>query len=93
MNHLELFSGTGSFGKVTQQYGYDVVSLDIDGRATITQDILKWDYKMYPKNYFTLITASPPCDDYSIMNNCRPEKKNKDLTYADSLVKKNIRNY
>ena len=90
MNHLELFSGTGSFGKVSKKIGYDIVSLDTDGRATITEDILKWDYKTYPQDYFRLITASPPCDDYSIMNNCRPEKKNKDLSHADDVVKKTL---
>ena len=57
MNHLELFSGTGSFGKVSKKIGYDVVSLDIDGRATITEDILKWNYKTYPQDYFRLISA------------------------------------
>lgn len=49
MNHLELFSGTGSFGKVSKKIGYNIVSLDVDGRATITEDILKWDYKNIPK--------------------------------------------
>ena len=30
MNHLELFSGTHSFGKVSSSLGYNVFSLDRD---------------------------------------------------------------
>ena len=68
MNVLELFAGTHSVGKCCEELGWNVVSLDIDGRATINEDILKWDYKVYPKDYFSLIWSSPPCDRYSILN-------------------------
>ena len=33
MNHLELFSGTHSFGKVSSELGYNVISLDRDLNA------------------------------------------------------------
>jgi len=68
MNVLELFAGTHSVGKCCEELGWNVVSLDIDGRATINEDILKWDYKVYPKDYFSMVWASPPCDRYSILN-------------------------
>lgn len=70
MNHLELFSGTHSFGKVTTEMGYNVVSLDRDlgntngeytSKKHFKEDILTWDYKQYPKKHFKLITASPVC--------------------------------
>jgi len=72
MNHLELFSGTHSFGKTSSKLGYNVVSLDRDLGAScpftdyisgthIQEDILNWDYKQYPVGYFKLITASPVC--------------------------------
>jgi len=89
MNVLELFSGTGSIGKVCEQLGWNVISLDIDERADIVCDILEWDYKVYPKNYFSLIWASPPCDEYSCMNYCRPEKT-PNLEIADKLVLKTL---
>ena len=72
MNHLELFSGTHSFGKSSHKLGYNVVSLDRDlgascpftdyvSKTHIQEDIMTWDYKIYPKGHFKLITASPVC--------------------------------
>lgn len=40
MKLLELFSGTGSVGKVAVDMGYEVVSLDLKN-ADINTDILK----------------------------------------------------
>ncbi len=64
-NCLELFSGTGSFGKVAKELGYNVLSLDLLLKADIQIDIMKWDYKKYDKNSFDIIWASPPCTEYS----------------------------
>ena len=86
---LELFSGTGSVGKVFKQFDWEVISLDIDERADIVCDILLWDYKKYPRDTFDIIWASPPCDEYSCMNYCRPEKI-PDLQSADKLVLKTL---
>jgi len=89
MNVLELFSGTGSVGKVCKKIGWNVISLDIDNRADIVCDILKWNYKIYPRDYFSMIWASPPCDEYSCMNRCRPQKI-LNIKYADKLVLKTL---
>ena len=78
MNHLELFSGTHSFGKVSTLRGNNVVSLDkyMDksssdsdyiSKTHICKDILTWDYKVYPTGYFSVIWASPPCVSFSTM--------------------------
>ena len=64
MKLLELFSGTGSVGKVAKEFGFDVVSLDLKN-ADINCNILEWDYKQYPVGYFGFIHASPPCTEYS----------------------------
>ena len=65
MKLLELFSGTGSVGKVAKSYGFEVVSLDLKN-ADINCDSLHWDYTVYEPCYFDFIHASPPCTEYSI---------------------------
>jgi hypothetical protein len=72
MNALDLFSGTGSWKKVMNQLNYNVVSVDItdyNGRFKLTHkvDILKWNYKQYPNNYFKVISAGCPCIWYSLL--------------------------
>ena len=65
---LDLFAGTHSFTKVAQDLGYEVISLDCDPKsgATITADILEFDYKIWPPGHFDFIWASPPCTTFSI---------------------------
>ena len=66
MKVLELFSGTGSVGKICRERGWEVVSLDLKG-ADINTDILTWDYTQYPVGNFDIIWASPPCDTFSAL--------------------------
>jgi hypothetical protein len=63
---VELFSGTGSVGKIARKMGWDVISVDADPShgATYTTDILKLDYKSMPVPDF--VWASPPCTTYSL---------------------------
>ena len=65
---LELFCGTKSVGKVFENAGYEVISLDFNPKfnATHTEDILTWNYKQYPSNYFNVIWASPDCTTWSL---------------------------
>jgi hypothetical protein len=64
MRVLELFSGTGSVGKICKERGWDVISLDLK-HADINEDILNWDYKVFEPGHFDMIWASPPCDTFS----------------------------
>lgn len=68
---LELFKGTGSFSKVFKEYGYTVISLDIEPKfnPTICCNLLDWDYKalnIIPD----VITASVPCNSFSCAGAC-----------------------
>tara|TARA_R110000824_G_scaffold61321_2_gene163159 strand:+ start:31 stop:729 length:699 start_codon:yes stop_codon:yes gene_type:complete len=68
MKVLELFSGTGSVGKICNEYNYDCVSVDITDKlhpVTHLVDILKWDYTIYEPGHFDMIWASPPCASFS----------------------------
>jgi len=65
MRVLELFSGTGSVGKVCEELGYETVSVDIEMPATHKVNIMEFDYKQYPQDHFDIVWASPPCQSYS----------------------------
>ena len=64
MRLLELFSGTKSVGKVAEQLGYEVISLDLKD-ADINCDILEWDHTTFESGYFDVVWASPPRTEYS----------------------------
>ena len=85
MKLLELFSGTGSVGKVARSRGFDVVSLDLKN-ADINCDILQWNYKEYPSGYFQFVWASPPCTEYSIAKQTGVRK----IDEANKIVLKTI---
>jgi len=64
---LELFSGTGSVGKVAKKMGYKVISVDNLPKfnPTIVADIKNWNgYKSLGKIDF--LWSSPPCNSFSM---------------------------
>ena len=85
---LELFSGTGSVGKVFQSREWEVVSVDLlhndDYPPTHQCDIMDFDYTMFDEGYFDVIHASPPCQQYSLARS--RAKTPRDLEGSDKLV-------
>ena len=84
MKLLELFSGTGSVGRVAREYGFSVISLDLKN-ANINEDILQWDYKKFDKD-FDIIWSSPPCTEYSRAKTTGV----RNIDYANNIVRKTI---
>jgi len=91
MNVLELFSGTGSVGKCCKKLGWNVVSVDLILPADHQVDIMEFDYKQYPKDYFSLVWASPPCTYYSHLQNCWLNRKKKDGTILTKELLEELR--
>jgi hypothetical protein len=84
MKVLELFKGTGSICKSIKSIdnNIEVISLDIEKKYNPTHlcNILDFNYKQYPKDYFDIIWASPPCDKFSKLRNCWINRKLKNGT-------------
>jgi len=87
---LELFSGTGSVGKVCNLLGWETLSVDIDGRADITSDILTWDYTKYSKDEFDVIWASPPCASFSALQRSWVGRKRDGKIFTEEDIQKNM---
>lgn len=73
---LDLFSGTGSIGRVFADRGYEVTRVDWDAKfdADIVTDIRKWDFDNYLQRHYQVKAASPPCTEYSTAMTSRAKK-------------------
>jgi hypothetical protein len=71
-----------------QEAGFEVTSIDVDPKSqpTFCENILDWDFRQFPPGYFTLITASPPCTEFSRAKTIGT----RDLDTADQLVLKTL---
>ena len=82
---LSLFDGTGSICRPFRQAGWEIQSLDVDGRfgATIVEDILLWDYTQEPVP--DVIFSGVPCEQYS---QARTRGGPRNFALADALAKR-----
>ena len=87
---LELFSGTRSIGKVCDQLGWESVSVDLIMEADHKCDIMDFDYKQYDKDEFDIIWASPPCTEYSYLQNCWLGRMRKNKLYTKEIMENDM---
>jgi site-specific DNA-cytosine methylase len=92
MNVLELFSGTGSVGKVCEMLDWNVVSVDMILPATHKCDIMEFNYKQYPKDHFDIVWASPPCTNYSKLQDCWIGRMRKGQIYTKEVQAQEMNN-
>jgi hypothetical protein len=95
MRVLELYSGTGSVGRVAREMGHEVVSLDISDKynPTYVCDVLQFDYtSIWTPGEFYLVHASPPCDSYSCISNhmFNKEERDKRATEANAVTRRTL---
>ena len=90
MRVLELFSGTGSIGKCCKLIGWESVSVDLIMEANHKCDIMDFDYKQYDKDYFDIIWASPPCTNYSKLQDGFLGRKRKGEIYTKEIQEKEM---
>ncbi len=86
---LDLFSGTGSVGRVFAQHGYDVTTLDLEKcfQPDIVADIMTWDYQAaFPPGHFEVIAVGCPCTEFSSALTTRP----RNLEAANAIVKRSL---
>jgi hypothetical protein len=90
VNVFEGFSGTHSVGKVCKELGWNVISVDNELPATHQEDIMTFDYKQYPKDYFDIVWCSPPCVAYSNLQSCWLNRMKKDGLYTEEKMIKEM---
>ena len=88
---LELFSGTRSVGKVCDMVGWESVSVDMILPATHKCDIMDFDYKQYPKDHFDIIWGSPPCSNYSHLQDCWLGRIRKGVLYTKEIQEEEMK--
>lgn len=58
---LSLFDYSGNWSEPYKNAGWEVTQIDIK----LNDNILIWNYRQFPRNYFNGILATVPCTDFS----------------------------
>tara|TARA_R110000824_G_scaffold106737_2_gene252435 strand:- start:672 stop:1325 length:654 start_codon:yes stop_codon:yes gene_type:complete len=90
MKVLELFSGTRSVGKICDELGWDSYSVDLISDADFKGDVMNFDYKQFPNDTFDIIWASPPCTNYSKLQDGWLGRMRKGEIYTKEIQEKEM---
>ena len=91
MKVLELFSGTRSVGKCCDKLGWESYSVDLmSDDADFKGDIMDFDYKQFPKDSFDIVWASPPCTNYSKLQDGWLGRMRKGQIYTREIQEKEM---
>lgn len=93
MKVLELFCGTKSVGKVCDQLGWESISVDMEKKFNPTHlcNIMDFDYKKYPKDYFDIVWGSPPCTQYSRLQDSWIGRQRNGTIYTKEIQENNMK--
>tara|TARA_R110000823_G_scaffold266941_2_gene386990 strand:+ start:212 stop:907 length:696 start_codon:yes stop_codon:yes gene_type:complete len=87
---LELFSGTRSIGKCCDKLGWESYSVDLISDADFKGNIMDFDFKQFPKDEFDIVWASPPCSNYSKLQDCWLGRMRKGELYSKEIQEKEM---
>ena len=88
---LELFSGTRSIGKCCDKLGWESYSVDLmSSDADFKGDIMDFDYKQFNRDEFDIVWASPPCTNYSKLQDCWLGRMRKGEIYTKEIQEKEM---
>jgi len=59
---LSLFDLTGKWSQPYREKGYEIIQIDLQKGF----DLMDWNYKVFPRTYFTGIMAAIPCTDFAL---------------------------
>lgn len=92
MYFLDICSGSQSLKEISD-INLKYIGLDInkDSNPDIHTNLLEWDYKKYfdENGIPQFIWFSPPCNEYSLLNNARPNKLC-DIEGSNKIVSKGL---
>ena len=79
---LSLFDLSGNWSRPYREKGYEVVQIDLQKGF----DLLDWNYKILPRNYFSGILVAQPCTDFALSGAAWFARKDREGTTYESMA-------